>query len=109
VDETEKMEEVMKRLGKNTGTITYGLEQVENAAKMGAVEKLVLADTLLRESEVEQRLRLESLLREVERRNGSITVVSTEHEAGAKLLALGGVAALLRFPIYGDNASQEKH
>jgi stalled ribosome rescue protein Dom34 len=37
---------------------------------------------------------------EVERRAGSITVVSTEHEAGTKLLALGGIAGLLRFPLY---------
>jgi len=102
VDETEVMEEVMKRLGKGEGTVTYGLEAVENAVKMGAVEKLILADTMLRESGEEQRLHLEALMRGVEKRRGSITVVSTEHEAGAKLLALSGIAALLRFPIYGD-------
>ena len=102
VDETEVIEEVMKRLGKSEATITYGLEQVENAVKMSAVEKLVLADTMLRESEGEQRLHLEELMREVEQRSGSVTVVSTEHEAGAKLLALGGIAALLRFPVYRD-------
>jgi len=102
VDETETMEEVMKRLGKGEGTITYGLEQVESAVKMGAVEKLVLADTMLRDSEEAQRLHLEKLMRETEQRSGSITVVSTEHEAGAKLLALGGIAALLRFPVYRD-------
>ena len=101
VDETDVMEEVMKRLGKGEGTVTYGLEAVENAVKMGAVEKLVLADTMLRESGEEQRLHLETLMREVEQRRGSITVVSTEHEAGAKLLALSGIAALLRFPLSG--------
>jgi protein pelota len=102
VDEAEVMEEVMKRLGKGEATITYGLEQVENAVKMSAVEKLVLADTMLRESEGEQRLHLEELMREVEQHRGSVTVVSTEHEAGAKLLALGGIAAFLRFPVYRD-------
>jgi protein pelota len=101
VDETEVMEEVMKRLGKGEGKVTYGLEAVENAIQMGAVEELVLADTMLRESGEEQRLHLERLMREVEQRRGSITVVSTEHEAGAKLLALSGIAALLRFPISG--------
>ena len=50
--------------------------------KMGAVEKLVLADTMLRDSEEEQRFHLEELMSEVEQRRGSITVVSTEHEAG---------------------------
>jgi protein pelota len=100
VDEAEVIEEVMKRLGKGEGTITYGLEEVEKAVKMGAVEKLVLADTMLRDSEEEQRFHLEEIMSEVEQRRGSITVVSTEHEAGAKLIALGGVAALLRFPIH---------
>ncbi len=107
LEETEVMEEVMKRLGKGESTITYGLDQVENAMQIGAVAKLVLADTMLRESEVSQRLRLEKIMREVEQRAGSVTVVSTEHEAGAKLLALTGIAALLRFPIY--NASETKN
>ena len=98
--ETELMEEVMKRLGKGESTVTYGFQAVENAKKMGAIEKLILADTMLRESEEERRLYLEKLMREVERQRGSISLVSTEHEAGTKLLALGGVAALLRFPVY---------
>jgi protein pelota len=102
VDETETMEEVMKRLGKGEATITYGLGMVGNAVKIGAVEKLVLADTLLRESQDEQRLHLEGLMRDVEQRRGNVTVISTEHEAGAKLLSLGGIAALLRFPVYRD-------
>lgn len=100
LEETEIMEEAMKRLGKGENTVAYGLDDVENAAQVGAAEKMILADTLLRESEDEQRLRLEKIMREVEYRAGSVTVVSTEHEAGAKLLALGGVAALLRFPVY---------
>ncbi len=99
VDETETMEEVMKRLGKGEGTVTYGLQAVENAVNMGAVEKLVVADTTLRDADEEQRLKLEELMRNTEKRNASITVVSTEHEAGSKLFALGGIAALLRFPI----------
>jgi protein pelota len=102
VDETETMEEVMKRLGKGEGTVTYGLDAVENAVMMGAVEKLVVADTKLRDADEAQRLKLEDLMHQVEKRNAAITVVSTEHEAGAKLLSLGGIAALLRFPLYRD-------
>jgi len=100
VEETESMEEVMKRLGKGEKTITCGLTGVEEAVQMGAVEKLVVADTALRDAEEEQRLKLETLMRDVERLNAKVTVISTEHEAGSKLLALGGMAALLRFPIY---------
>jgi protein pelota len=100
LEETEVMEEAMKRLGKGENNITYGLADVESAVQIGAVEKLILADTLLRDSDDDQRLRIERIMREVEQRAGSVTVVSTEHEAGSKLLALGGVAALLRFPMY---------
>ena len=107
VEETAVMEEVMKRLGKGEATIAYGLVDVENAANLGAVEKLVLADSILREASDEQRLQLEKLMRAVEQRAGSITVVSTEHEAGAKLLALGGAAALLRFPVYAASSKAD--
>ena len=102
VEETETIEEVMKRLGKGEGTVTYGLDAVENAIKMGAVEKLVVADTALRDADEQQRLKIEELMREVERRRATVTVISTEHEAGSKLLGLGGIAALLRFPMYRD-------
>ena len=104
VEETEMMEEVMKRLGKGEGTVTYGLDAVENAALMGAIEKLAVADISLRDANEEQRFKLEELMREVEKRNATIIVVSTEHEAGAKLLSLGRIAALLRFPIYKESA-----
>jgi protein pelota len=100
LEETEVMEEVMKRLGKGENTITYGLAEVERAVQVGAIEKLILADTSLRDSDDEQRSLIEKIMREVEQRAGSVTVVSTEHEAGSKLLALGGIAALLRFPLY---------
>ncbi len=106
VEETETIEEVMKRLGKGAGTVTYGLDAVENAVMMGAVEKLVIADTTLRDADEQQRLKLEDLMHQVERRNAAVTVVSTEHEAGFKLVSLGGIAALLRFPIYREQASQ---
>jgi protein pelota len=98
-EETEVVEEVLKRLGKGELNVTYGLEEVEKAEETGAVEKLVLADTVLRDSSDEKRLLMEELMKKVEQKNGSIIVVSTEHEAGAKLLSLSGIAALLRFPI----------
>ena len=98
IEETETIEEIMKRLGKGENTVAYGLVEVENAVNLGAAEKLVIADLLLRDADDVQRLCLEKLMHEVERRKGTITVISTEHEAGTKLTALGNIAALLRFP-----------
>jgi protein pelota len=101
-EETEIVEEVLRRLGKGESTVTYGSEDVDNAIKLGAVEKLLLADSLLREGSDEQRLLLEETMKEVEQKGGEIVVISTEHESGAKLIALGGIAALLRFPLGGS-------
>jgi len=100
-EEAVIVEEILKRLGKGESNVTYGFDDVEKAANMGAIEKLVLADAVLRGSEDEKRLRVEEIMKTVEKKGGGTTmIVSTEHEAGSKLLSLGGIAALLRFSVY---------
>jgi protein pelota len=98
-EETEIVEELLKRLGKDETRVTYGFEEVQKAAEAGATEKLVIADSLLREATDDERLRIEEVMRQVEDKRGEIIVVSTENEAGNQLLGLGGIAALLRFGI----------
>ncbi|MEM3566619.1 MAG: mRNA surveillance protein pelota [Candidatus Bathyarchaeia archaeon] len=98
-EETEVVEEILKRLGKDERTVAYGLDIVRKASDYGAVDILVLADVVLRRAEDEERLFLERLMRDVEQKGGKVMVISTEHEAGEKLVALGGVAALLRFAL----------
>jgi protein pelota len=98
-DEMKAMEEFLARLGKGKSTVTYGFGDVEKAANYGAVEKLLVADSTLRETTDEKRIALEKLMKTVEETRGDIMVISTEHEAGTNLLSLGGVAALLRFPL----------
>jgi protein pelota len=98
-EEMKAMEEVLARLGKGRGDITYGFTDVEKAINYGAVDKLLVADSKLRETTDEERRALEKLMKRVEEASGEVMVLSTEHEAGTKLLSLGGVAALLRFPL----------
>jgi len=99
VEETRHVEEVLAGLGVGENEATYGFDDVMKATQYGAVQKLLVTDKLLRESPDEKRLELEKMMREVEKKSGQITVVSTEHEAGHKLDGLGGIAALLRFQI----------
>jgi len=99
MEETEIIEEIMSRLGKEEKTISYGIDCVQNAAILGAVDKIVIADSLLRESSEINRRKLEHLMKKVEDQKGRIFIISTEHEAGKKLLGLGGIVALLRFSI----------
>ena len=98
-DEVTVMEEFLARLGRGKQDVTYGFGEVEKVAGYGAVEKLLVADSTLRETTEEKRLELEKLMKTVEDARGEIMVLSTENEAGTKLLSLGGIGALLRFPL----------
>jgi protein pelota len=98
-EEMKAVEELLARLGKGKCDVTYGLSEVEKAVTYGAVEKLLVADSSLRETTDENRRVLEEIMKNVEAARGTIMVISTEHEAGTKLLSLGGIAALLRFPM----------
>ena len=98
-DEMKAVEELLARIGRGKEDVTYGFSDVEKAANYGAVEKLLVADVTLRETTNEKRRLLEQLMKKVEKARGEFIVISTEHEAGTKLLSLGGVAAILRFPL----------
>jgi len=98
IEETRAVEEVLTRLGSQRGDVSYGLRDVEKAIGYGAVELLLVADELLREAEDEERHKLEGLIRDVEKMRGKVMIIDSEHEAGKKLLGLGGMASLLRFP-----------
>jgi len=98
-EETRVMEEVLRRLGKGKGDVTYGLSDVEEAAERGAVEMVLIADKILREADMEERNRIEELVKSVEEKGGRSMILSSEFEAGTELLSLGGIAALLRYPL----------
>ncbi len=90
--ETSLVEQLMAEIARG-GLATYGKTEVGRAASLGAVEKLLVADELLRID----RAGVEGTLEQARRTRGEVIVISTEHDAGRQLLALGGIAALLRF------------
>jgi protein pelota len=97
--ETQLVENLFAELASEKGKAVYGLEETENAARIGAVKTLMVVDKLLREASDEERLKLEEVMRLVESKGGEVTVLSGDHEAGEKILSLGGVAAILRFQV----------
>jgi protein pelota len=90
--ETSVVEQLMAEIAKG-GLAIYGRAEVERAALAGAIEKLLVADKLLRNNRAD----VGKLLELAQRTREKVVVVSTEHDAGRQLLSLGGVAALLRF------------
>jgi protein pelota len=90
--ETALVEDLISAISKG-GLAAYGKAEVERVASTGAVEKLLIADEILRSG----RAGVEGLLEKVRKMQGQVIVVSTEHDAGRQLLALKGIGALLRF------------
>jgi len=94
--EVKLMEELMKEISMN-GKAAYGMEEVRNAQSLGAVEKLLITDEMLRMER--EGGTIDGFLKDVEHSQGKIVVFSTEFEPGKKLESLGGIAALLRFKV----------
>jgi protein pelota len=66
---------------------------VQKAIDFGACERLLVADTLLRDDAVVQ------MMDRAELQNSGIVVFSSTFEPGKQLEGLGGIAALLRYHI----------
>lgn len=90
--ETRLMEQLFSEIGKD-GLFSYGEPQVKAAVDAGAVSILLILDTHVKSTSVDQ------LVRAVENTNGEFHIISSMHEAGRRLESLGGVAAILRYKI----------
>jgi len=98
--ESEMVEEILRRLGKDQKDVCYGFNEIKNLALTNAVDKLLITDIFLREQSIEKRKEIDELIRNIEYNQGKVYIISTLHPAGEQLSALGGIAALLRFSAY---------
>ncbi len=92
--EVRMMDEVLLRISRD-GAVAYGLREVHDAVESGAVDQVLVADTLLRNKEIVD------LIQKAESMRSTIVVLSSEFEPGERLIALGGIAALLRYRLAG--------
>lgn len=102
--ETKLMDDFLEELRKETNKATYGPREVEFAVEQGAVGRgggvLIVSNRLFRSQDVVERKRWVALVdrvRDVE--GGEVRVLSSDHESGKRLEGLGGIAALLTFPV----------
>ena len=91
-NEVRLISELLRRIAQGLPA-AYGKAEVERAIDFGACERLLVSDTLLRDESVVHMMDRAELL------NAAIVVFSSTFEPGKQLEGLGGVAALLRYPI----------
>ncbi|MGA2121921.1 MAG: mRNA surveillance protein pelota [Methanoregula sp.] len=92
--EVKMMDEVLLRIAQN-GAVAYGRREVGDAIGYGAAEQVLIADTLLRDQEIMH------LIEKAEAMRASVVVLSSAFEPGERLVALGGIAGLLRYKMTG--------
>jgi len=88
--EAELLDMFLERMGKGE-PVAYGRAEVEEAISAGAAEQVLVIDDLVRNRNIAD------LLERAERIRARVTVFSSLFDPGAQLLALGGIAALLRY------------
>jgi len=93
--------EVYSLLLRDRDRVAIGLNEVIRASRLGAVDKLIVLDSFLKEKVNEEELR--ESIRLVEERGGEVKVIPDSLEAGAKLQGLGGIVAILRYKLPLDN------
>lgn len=106
------MDTFFTHLRKETNKATYGPNEVESAVDQGAVGRgggvLLISNRLFRAQSVRERKRWVALVdrvRDVE--GGEVRVLSSDHESGKRLDGLGGVAAMLTFPVAEEEEDEE--
>jgi protein pelota len=90
--ETQLIEKFFEEIKKD-GLATYGENEVNKALNIGAVERLLISDILVRGKKGED------LLKIANQKNSDFTIINTLHEVGKKFEGIGGIGALLRFKI----------
>lgn len=102
--ETALMDAFMKHMRLDDGRAAYGPREIERAVESGAVGRgggvLLISNTLFRSNDLAERKRWVALVdrvRDVE--GGQVRVLSSLHESGKRLEALGSIAAILTYPL----------
>ncbi|HEC76510.1 MAG TPA: mRNA surveillance protein pelota [Thermoplasmatales archaeon] len=88
--EIKIVEEIMERIAKND-KVAYGKEEVEKAIELGAVKKLVILNSIVKNEE--------NLIKRAEKIGAKIEIINDFHEGGERLSAIGGIVAFLRYDI----------
>lgn len=110
--ESALMDTFFAHLRTDSMRATYGPNVVQRAVDAGAVGPgggvLMLSGSLFRARDVAERARWVALVdrvRDVEK--GEVRVLSAEHESGRRLEGLGGVAALLTYPLPDEDEDED--
>lgn len=92
IKEKQLLQKFFEILNKERGKAVIGLEKVQKALEYGAVEILLISDSV--EDDI-----LDKLEEKAESTGAKVEIISTETREGIQIRDLGGVAAILRYSL----------
>lgn len=98
VEESILIEDILREVGRGSGLAAYGFDEVEKLSSHGVVKLLLVSERMLDKLDSEGWDRLYRVIEDVERMGGEVRFIGCDTEAHDKLIALGGILALLRYP-----------
>jgi protein pelota len=99
IQETQKIEEIFQLFASDPDLIAIGFEEVENAAEHNAIKELFIVDSLIRGASKDHKLRIEDIITKVEKAQGKINILSSEHPTGKQIDDLGALVAILHYKL----------
>lgn len=110
--ETKYLDELGGRLRKDDGRAWYGIRPVDKAVMEGAVGRgggvLLVNNDLFRSQDIATRKRYVAMVDKVKEDGGEARVLSSDHESGQRLGSLGGIAAILTYPMHDLDDSDDE-
>ncbi|MDD5178017.1 MAG: peptide chain release factor aRF-1 [Candidatus Nanoarchaeia archaeon] len=92
MEEKKILGEFFTKLVKEPDKVTYGKKEVDKALEIGAVDKLLISESL-------DELEIERLQEKAEALGTEVVIISTETREGVQLRDFGGLVAILRYSL----------
>jgi peptide chain release factor subunit 1 len=93
-EEKKLMGKFFNYLSTKPGIVAYGEKEIRKDLELGAVDVLLLSETVDDEM-------IEELEKEAEKTGAKVEIISTETREGVQLREIGGMAAILRYEVNG--------
>ncbi|OHT04076.1 eRF1 domain 3 family protein [Tritrichomonas foetus] len=97
--QSRAMDNFLKTLNKGDDTTALGEDNVIKCAQDGAVKELYVTDRFIHMLPLEKRQKFLELKDELENADTKVVIFYTRHQSGEQLQQLGGIAAILRYPV----------
>ncbi|KAG0656954.1 hypothetical protein C6P45_002539 [Maudiozyma exigua] len=99
VKDVKLLDQFMEHLDNDDNMAWYGRYEVFKAAKLDAIDTLLMTDTMLKSNNIAKREKYLDLIDLIEANGGKVFIFSTLHTSGEELNQLTGLACILKYAI----------